>query len=336
MSYRQTFERTVRVHYSGTVHYPASQNGGTVDYSGTEYEKVYINIDVDTDPLEASVLDCNHEVEKLTGSVVATETAHVSSIAANSDRIGKTIINGFFKTVRSEISQEIARLTATVDATLVQLKKMADQCRHKQMQMASDYRRLLERYSKTFDDLNNELENRIHSLDEATFKLREKIQTLCDTNNKTTGAATVAIAGQEGTALQSRMAASRTKRLALGALHEANRFLDTRRKVDHVLENCLLPTDKETDYYAPVLYMEATMPGKVIDRELKSSQMLKGINEADMQGTFENYPWDREITDAQSDEIRNYYNGMVAGEIKSKRVADYMTAMFNLRRTASI
>lgn len=110
MSYSRSFTKTIAIHYSGTVNYPASQNGGSVSFSGTEYEDVTVNVHVDTAPFDASVDHCNTSVGVLTGAVVATEAAQTASIRKNALKVGNTIIEGFFKTVRSEISQQIMEL----------------------------------------------------------------------------------------------------------------------------------------------------------------------------------------------------------------------------------
>ncbi|GAB1375052.1 hypothetical protein MASR1M46_19410 [Bacteroidales bacterium] len=70
MSYRRSFHKRIAIHYSGSVSYPASQNGGSVSYSGTEYEDVEVNIDVETTPFDHSIVSCNNTLA-LTGSVVA-------------------------------------------------------------------------------------------------------------------------------------------------------------------------------------------------------------------------------------------------------------------------
>ena len=99
MSYTRRFSRNITVHYSGNVSYPPSQHGGTKYYSGSTTETVYFDVTVDTDPFDKEVHEMKGHVDLLTGSVVATEAAHVNSIDEKSRQIGDTIIRGFFKTV---------------------------------------------------------------------------------------------------------------------------------------------------------------------------------------------------------------------------------------------
>ena len=119
MSYSRSFSKTIAIHYSGSVSYPASQSGGSVSYSGTAYEDVVVNINVDTDAFDSSVRHCNNSVGALTGAVVATEGAQVASIRQNAIKIGQTIVDGFFSTVRSEISQQITELKNRISLSLL-------------------------------------------------------------------------------------------------------------------------------------------------------------------------------------------------------------------------
>ena len=118
MSYRRSFTKTIPVHYSGTEYATVSTGEGSktvsVHYSGTVYETVTVNVNVDTDSFENSVDRCNGTVNVLTGSVAATQAAQVASIRENSRKVGETIIQGFFTTVQSEISQQIMEISSRI------------------------------------------------------------------------------------------------------------------------------------------------------------------------------------------------------------------------------
>ena len=97
MSYVKKFTKQIAVRYSGSVSYPASQNGGSTSYSGTAYETVEVSVEVLTDPLEKSVDHCNSQVNTLTKAIVATEAAQIASINANAKKVSGTIVEGFFQ-----------------------------------------------------------------------------------------------------------------------------------------------------------------------------------------------------------------------------------------------
>ena len=58
MSYSRSFSKTIAIHYSGSVSYPASQSGGSVSYSGTAYEDVVVNIPAFIEELPVVELQC--------------------------------------------------------------------------------------------------------------------------------------------------------------------------------------------------------------------------------------------------------------------------------------
>ncbi|MCW4129739.1 hypothetical protein ONT16_16135 [Prevotella copri] len=138
-------------------------------------EVVDVNVCVDTDEYDKQSAITANNVALLTGSVVATESAQVESIQDNAQKIAKTIVKGFFSTVKSDISTQITEYHHRVEALLVHLKTQAEELSRKQMQMEKDYHRTAARYSKIFTDLNNELENRIKQLDLPVYTLQKNI-----------------------------------------------------------------------------------------------------------------------------------------------------------------
>lgn len=252
MSYTKTFSTVISVPYSGSV----STKNGFVSYSGTAHETVHVNIHVDTDDFEASVGNCGDQVSLLTGSVVATKTAHAESIRINSRKISDTIISGFFKTVRSELGQQISQLKSRTEATLLHLNQLAARCREKHQQMETDYNRLVDRYSKVFADLNKELEIRVHELDRAAFTMQA---TCTDCSNRSvesdlTGVATVSAA--ETARTQSSLLASVTKKRALDAINQANDYLMVQQQCRNVINRSLHDPDTDRRYYVPVCMAE--------------------------------------------------------------------------------
>ena len=172
MSYRQSY--TGYVHYSGTVSYPASQNGGSVSYSGSE--PVYITIDVDTNAFDSSVANCNSAVNGLTTAVVATEAAQVESKRRTSTQIAASIVKGFFEYVGADLSQKMKELSSKCESLFVALMGHKDNCLAKSSQMQDDYNRIFKRYAKIFDDLDKETVSRIEVLDRPTFQFADSTQ----------------------------------------------------------------------------------------------------------------------------------------------------------------
>lgn len=331
MSYSKTYRQTIAVHYSGSVIYPASERGGSVDYSGTAYEDVVVDINVDTNPFDREVRGCNRTVGTLTGSIVAAETAQVASIHQNSRKIGTTIVTGFFNTVRSEISQQIMELSTKVDATLLHLQKMAQRCKDKQLQMQNDYGRLTSRYMKTFDDLNNELENRIFALCRPVFVFHRTVDECSLATTCSDFATTVAISGAEQTRLEAQIASSLTKQRAVDTILQANHFLTKQKRTEYVLNHSAIDENAEGSIYLPVCYLETNDNG-ITNRYTFKHEMLDNVNAAQLTERISQSEIQNEL-ESENKQLEESFNRQVGSVLKdddnhNKRVMNYVTKLF--------
>jgi len=260
MSYSRSYRETITVSgsKSATVSYPASQNGGstTVTVHYTEHVPVNVNIHVDTNPFDSSIQNCNRNVNALTGAVVATEAAQIASIHKNSKKIAGTIIQGFFKNIRFELSAQITELTQKIDTHLMHLHELSKQLINKQKQMETDYYRTSDRYLKIFGDLNNELSNRISELNRPAFQFKQQMDKQSDRNSGNDLVNTVTIFGAEGGNLQSKISASITKKRALDAINQANVFLRKQKILENTINRSMLNEEISALRYSPVCLVE--------------------------------------------------------------------------------
>jgi hypothetical protein len=332
------------VHYSGTVSYsyPASERGGsgTAHYSGTEYEDVNVNLDVDTVPFDKSVAKCNTNVNLLTGAVVATEAAQIASIDSNAKKVGQTIVDGFFKTIRSEISQQIMELSSQLDATLMHLHELAKRCVDKQRQMETDYNRISSRYIKTFDDLNNELENRIFELNKPAFVFKRE----SDKNSvRTLGSdlvSVVSVFGREGGELQAKISASIAKKRALDTIGKANTFLLKQKRMNSIIHQSMLNENRAATRYSPVCYMETGNERSQIEKQVYQAGFLPEIQANELIDGFQSQKWDG-ISKTDRENIQRYFNAEVSKRYAStdqheSRVRENILKMFNSNLIKSI
>jgi hypothetical protein len=340
MSYRRSFNKTISVRYSGTVSYPASQHGGSVSYSGTAHENVTVNIDVETTPFDRSIDNCNSNVSLLTGAVVATEAAQIASIDSNAKKIGQTIIDGFFKTIRSEISQQIMELSTKLDATLMHLHELAKHCVGKQKQMETDYNRIASRYLNIFEDLNNELENRIFELDKPAFVFKR------ESDNHTTRVlgsdlvSIVSVFGKEGSELQARISASIAKKRALDTIGKANIFLLKQKKLDETINQSMLNETVTAVLYLPVCFIETQSEENQIDRRLFQSGSLSKMQENELMTDFQAQHWDI-ISGESKTQIGRYFNAELnrhfrSADTHSNRVKENIANMLNFNQIKSV
>ena len=296
MSYRRSY--TGYVHYSGTVSYPASQNGGSVSYSGTE--PVYITIDVDTNAFDASVDHCNNAVDALTGAVVATEAAQVESKRKASKQIASSIVKGFFEYVGADLSQKIKELASKCESLFFALMGHKENCLLKSKQMQDDYNRISKRYSKIFEDLDKETVSRIEVLDRPTFQFAETAQNLIDRNSNTELLGISTISANESIKLETVLSCSHVKQQASILLAKANNYLQGTYRLANSVRDMLDESQNEEEIMLPIMFVESvlnsdnketkiigtdeefTPSGESIDSQLRSKFMSKDVEWGDM------------------------------------------------------
>lgn len=341
MSYTRRFSKSVTIRYSGSVSYPASEHGGSVSYSGTASETVHFDVTVDTEPFDAAVDNMKDGIDLLTGSVVATEAAQLKAIGSASKKIGDTIVSGFFKTVKSDISQQIAQLKIRSESLLLQLNKLAERCREKQKQMGTDYQRISDRYVKIFTDLSNELENRVYSIDEPVFKTARSVDRIGAHEGNEGAAATVSVTAGETARVHSVLAVNQAKRQALEALEKGRRFLGIQYATDNVIRRCLLQRRESGLVSTPYCVMEAVAEEGRQSRELFASPLLSGVGADVLNRGIDAKGWTEGMTEEETSRISDYFNRSVAkqhaeaSDRHARRVADMTARLFDLSCTAS-
>jgi hypothetical protein len=176
MSYSNNYNASV--HYSGSVsyNYPASQNGGsgTAHYSGNI--PVNVTINVNTAPFDGSVNRFKASIDALGVSVTAMHAAQCAAIQETARNVSASLINGFFGTINSELSQQLQALDSAIKAGFALIAEQGKAVVDKKNAMEGDYNRISSRYIKLFADLDSECYKRIFALDKQSFNLSEKVQ----------------------------------------------------------------------------------------------------------------------------------------------------------------
>ena len=330
MSYRRSY--TGYVHYSGTVSYPASQNGGSVSYSGSE--PVYITIDVDTNAFDASVGHCNNAVNALTGAVVATEAAQVESKRQASKQIASTIVKGFFDYVGADLSQKIKELSSKCESLFIALMGHKDNCLSKSKQMQDDYNRISKRYSKIFEDLDKETVSRIEVLDKPTFQFAESAENLVDRNSNTELLGISTISANENIKLETVLSCSHVKQQASVLLDKANCYLQGTYRLANSVRDMLDDSQAENDILLPVMFVESvknienketriigtddsfTPSGDAVDSTLRSKFMSKDVEWGNMNSN-------------DFDKVISYLNAEVQSDQMDDRTLKTMLGLLN-------
>ena len=282
MSYTREYSEIVTGRVRRTVHidYPPSENGGSTSYEIDEEIDipVDVNIHVDTNPFDYSIQHCENNVDILTASVVATEAAQIASKRQNSIKVADSIIEGFFSYIKSEISQQVAELSQQIDAHLMHVKELAKACVAMKKQMESDYNRISSRYANIFEDLNNELTNRIFQLDKPAFVFKKETdnQKIRTSDNDLVNIVT--IFGVESGDLQSKVGASIAKKRALDTLFKAKSFLWQQKKLNTTIQQSMLNENATNSFYVPVCYIETNNANSQIDKNIFIDDYLTSLN----------------------------------------------------------
>lgn len=261
MSYRRSFSERISIPYSGTVNYPASQNGGTMSYSGYAEDVVNVEIDVDTNPLDHRVRECNSTINRLTASVGAMNAAQCAMIASKANQVSDAIIKGFFQSVSADLSAQRMELQQKTESRLILLRKQAETLVSKQKTMQADYQRTSARYQKLFTELNKELALRIHQINLPVFDVVKMITTQDNRMMHTDLVQTAVTLGKESTKATAQLNVAALKRNAMLVLKRVNEYLTISAQSEHTVEKAEINVQNGETRYLPAIFYEVMKEG---------------------------------------------------------------------------
>jgi len=261
MSYSRNYHTSV--HYSGSVSYTygASEHGGsgTAHYSGSV--PVNVTINVNTAPFDGSVAHFNKSVDFLTGSVVAMKTAQCMAIKQTSEEVSTALINGFFGTIKTEISQQLQALDSAIKAVFGLLIQQGKAVSDKKNVMEGDYNRISSRYIRLFADLDNECYKRIYALDKQSFALSEKVQKELLSESSSNTAAMNLLGIEEVTSSKMLVLVSSLNRKVLEVLQTLRDYITQESKMNALVNSFLSNEEigEKIPFYLPVVWTESDM-----------------------------------------------------------------------------
>jgi len=270
MSYSRNYHTSV--HYSGSVSYTygASEHGGsgTAHYSGSV--PVNVTINVNTAPFDGSVAHFNKSVDFLTGSVVAMKTAQCMAIKQTSEEVSTALINGFFGTIKTEISQQLQALDSAIKAVFGLLIQQGKAVSDKKNVMEGDYNRISSRYIRLFADLDNECYKRIYALDKQSFNLSEKVQKKLLSESTSDAAANNLLSLEEVASSKTIIFISSLNRKVLDVMKTLYDYIMQETRINSLIESFLSneETDGNISMDIPVIWSETDMlDGKASARD---------------------------------------------------------------------
>jgi len=262
MSYSRNYSAEISYSGSVSVSYPASQSGGstTAHYSGTI--PVDVTINVDTEPFDNSVHRFNNSVDFLSGTVAAMNAAQCAAIKKTADEISASLINGFFNTINTELSQQIQAYDSEVKAVFGLILEQGKAVTDKKNQMETDYNRISSRYIQLFSDLDTECYKRIYALDKQSFVLSEKVQRqlLSGSSCNTTAANLLGI--EEVSSSNTFIFISSINRRVFEVLKTMHDYINQESIINSLVNSLLFDekTNENTQLCIPVIWTESDLP----------------------------------------------------------------------------
>ena len=270
MSYSERYSTNIQ--YSGSVSYsyPASQSGGsgTAHYSGNI--PVNVTINVNTQPFDGSVNRFNSSVDVLTGSVVAMNGAQCAAILQTSKEVSASLINGFFGTINTELSQQLQALDSAIKATYGLIAEQGKAVTDKNTQMEGDYNRISSRYIRLFEDLDTECHKRIYALDKPSFLLSENVQERLISESSRNTAALNLLGIEDVSSSETLMFVSSINRRALEVLRTLHEYISQESVINSLVNSLLCDEEigENIPFSIPVVWTESdTLEGSTVKRE---------------------------------------------------------------------
>ncbi len=330
MSYSRNYSRTVTQSYSENVKisYPKSDTGGTITatVSGTVEVPVDIQIYVDTSNFDSRVKGCKKSVNVLNTAVIATTAEEIRAKSKASKKIGKTVVQGFFNYISTELSQLKNELSAKCNSILATLFVQKSDCSNKATQMQGDYERISTRYGKLFSDLDQEMLTRIKTIDSPIFKVNNELHSCSERTVDTSLLGVATILSSETSQIDAVIAASTIKNRAKELIGQVNNFLSGTYRLQKTLNNMLVEGNEAELYMVPVVYVESFEESSGIKRKVygSSTSVLKGVSniDVDLEERFQssNIEWEN-ITSSHSEDIDSYFNNELNASQIDSRIA---------------
>lgn len=317
MSYTQTFSSAINVSGSVTVHYPASEHGGSTTAYYEQTVPVNMNVTVNTNPFDQSVITTNNYVDGLTASVAAMNAANCAAIAESSEKVSNGIINGFYNLIRNDITTKKAETNTALQTQAALLLGHSKDMAEKHDRMLKDFEREKAKYSSVISELDKELERRITELNKPAFRLSRKIKQDVIIAPYLSLAAETADGLSRGSSSREKIAVSGLRDKVTSVLHRLGESLFSnihyREEMQNALWNSNIDSD-EKQAYIPVAYC--------VSDSIESRQTVRRCFSSDTPGkqrilqaadTYigENSNIGREIPDDERNLLEQAFSNMV-------------------------
>ena len=341
MSYQRSFHSSVTVSGSVSISYPASQHGGVRSASYSKTVPIDINIYVDTDDFDNSVNSVNGYIDLLTGAVTALDAAECEVIDESSKKISNAMIDGFFSTIKSDITTQKAEMSSELKAKFALLMNLNKDVIQKHERMDDDISKLRKHYFTIFSGLDDDLKRRIQRIDEPSFKLNE-IRNNVINNPYKAGVSFSVSQTKENLYVNNLLVNARLKKKTLDVISTISNYIEKSKIYNNAINQLFNNEniEKTSKLYIPVIYASyknddikynVFVPEKYNNKEI--SDKLVEYMTSDNNNSWTNYN-DAEFN-AVEQEFIHYMENNVDSNVDSnvqKRINDEIIKMWNTNR----
>lgn len=291
------------------------------------------NITVDTRQMADSLDRVKSNVQTVTSSVVAMQSAVLLAQQQAAARVCKNVDAGFYFLLNSQLEQKIAAVSSEMFSTMQLMESFKNDMEKIMVVMQDDYDRVKMRYLKHFGTLDRALENRVHELDKYAYEISRNYKM----SQFRSGSEVIkAICYSEDTQLMNVKQSSATvKNKTAKSIKVMTDDVLEQLKYAEALQNILKDIEFETaqNEFVPVIFTETdslvskdtSIKDIVTSSEADFSTTSKYLNQ--LRESSENFSW-KEVNDKDFEPIKNSFRAKVGKEVHNERVANEMLRLF--------
>lgn len=295
------------------------------------------NFTVDTSPMAKEIQSVSHSVNRVSGAVVAMQTAVIAAEKEGAEHICQNVNKGFYTLMHSQITQKIVKLTSTVEAKLFELCQYAAALKGIQSRMTADYHMISSRYTKLFKAINNNLETRVAELDMPVFKLVDRDVKLVE-SRMGINSAQFTVHQIESVLTSQLLASSKVKLDAETTLAAIKKYVKDSSAQSKKSESSMqaLKIDSVENIFIPVFVVESTSAignpvvnyyvarsgNPEIDKSIDTSVREQSVNSV-LHGKWS------EIDSNDMVNVAAEFSNLMLNSSETKKIKDEMTKMFN-------
>jgi hypothetical protein len=219
-------------------------------------------------------------------------SAQCLAINQTTQDVSRTLIDGFFGTINTELSQQLSALNSAIKAGLGLILEQGKAVTAQKGVMEADYQRISSRYVTLFQDLDAECYKRIYALDKASFQLARNVQKklLIETNTNISAKSLLAIQDESISKLM--ILVSRLNRIAHDVLKTLTNYVTQETAMTGLIDSFMLneELDEKKTGYIPVIWVETDkLEGAGQDSECVVPEYIQGGQKNAISGSLRGY-----------------------------------------------